>query len=775
MSSITSVTSSLVFILVLAATTPLGAQVIDTAAGGEVFDGRTAASAALAFPRYMAIDSKGNLFISDSVNNRIRKVDASGIISTIAGQAQTGYTGDGGPAAAATLSFPAGIVFDSQGNLLIADEGNEVIRRIDTNGIITTIAGTGSRGFSGDGGPALQATFRAPFGLDFDSIGNLFVVDTGNHAVRRIDVAGTITTIAGNGTAGFSGDGGPAASAQLRDPRSVAIDPLANIFIADTANHRVRRVDPSGMITTVAGNGLNDNSGDAGPAIAAGVSNPRGVAIDSDGSLLISSRGNVRKVDPSGIIETVAGLSFNGFNGDGLAPLSASFNMITEILPLADGDLLLADSGNSRIRRIGSGIVATVAGGFAGDGNAATAASLNQPRGLAVDSQDRLYIADRFHHRVRRVDENGLIETIAGTGTGAGSPDGGPAVSSDISGPFSVGVDSAGNVFFGNSGAAIRKIDSSGILSSIAGNGTFGFSGDGGPASQAQITLAASIRFDAAGSLFFSDIANCAVRKVDDSGTITTVAGVGACGFGGDGGAATAAQLNFPFGIDFDGAGNLYIADSENNRIRKVDAGGAIATIAGDGSCAFGGDGGPAIDAQLCTPTGVAADASGNIYIAEFNNGRVRRIDPSGIITTIAGNGLLMGSDFTGFGYSGDGGPAADALFGSLDSLAVDQLGNVYLTDQFVYRVRKMTFDPAQAIEVLSTTLRNLGLPPNPAQGLLAKLRAAGRAVARGDLEAAHRHLDAFIDQVGKKRGKPLADGQADLLTATAEAVLALL
>ena len=266
---------------------------IDTFAGRPAFvDGGPAVEAELYNPAGVAVDGAGNLYIADSSNNGIRKVDSTGTITTIAGTGELGFSGDGGPAVEAELYYPAGVAVDSAGNVYIADTGNQRIRKVDSTGTITTIAGSGEFGFSGDGGPAVEAEFRSPRGVAVDSAGNVYIADAGNRLIRKVDSTGTITTIAGTGEFGFSGDGGPAAAARLAFPYGVAVDSAGNVYIADTGNQRIRKVDSTGTITTIAGSGEFGFSGDGGPAVEAEFRNPRGVAVDSAGNVYIADSGN---------------------------------------------------------------------------------------------------------------------------------------------------------------------------------------------------------------------------------------------------------------------------------------------------------------------------------------------------------------------------------------------------------------------------------------------------------------------------------------------------
>ena len=332
-------------------------------------------------------------------------------------------------------------------------------------------------------------------------------------------------------------------------------------------------------------------------------------------------------------IQTVAGTGTDSFSGDGGAATSATINNPNEVTLDSAGNLYIADSSNHRIRKVdASGNISTIAGtgtaGFGGDGGAATAAQLNFPAAVVVDSAGNLYFADSNNHRVRRVDTSGDISTVAGTGTGGFSSDGGPATAAQLNFPAAVVVDSAGNLYIADSNNhRIRKVDASGDISTVAGTGTGGFSGDGGPASGAMLNGPQGIVLDGAGNLYIVGSASYRIRKVDASGTISTIAGTGTAGFSGDGGAATAAQLNWPSRVAMDGAGNLYISDRFNHRIRKVDASGDISTIAGTGTAGFGGDVGAATAARLNYPIGVAVDgASRYIYVADALNNRIRRI-----------------------------------------------------------------------------------------------------------------------------------------------------
>jgi hypothetical protein len=336
----------------------LPAPVINTFAGNgspvSSGDGGSALNAGVFRPFGVAIDTAGGAVVFTDHNNRIREVNPSGIITTLAGNGISGFSGDGGPATAAELGDPSAVAADAQGNIFIADTNNNRIREVTTNGIIITVAGNGTAGFLGDGGRATAAELNSPGGVVVDAAGNLYIADSLNNVIRKVTPAGIITTVAGNGTAGFSGDGGPATKAQLHGTSSVAVDGQGDLFIADFSNNVIREVNTAGIISTIAGNGTVGFSGDGGPATDAQLDEPEGVAVDAFGNVFIGDALNnrVRQVTPSGTISTLAGNGSQGFSGDGGAPASASLFFPQGLAVDSSDDVFIADSGNNRIRII---------------------------------------------------------------------------------------------------------------------------------------------------------------------------------------------------------------------------------------------------------------------------------------------------------------------------------------------------------------------------------------------------------------------------------------
>ena len=646
-------------------------------------------------PNGVATDSAGNLYIADTGNHRVRKVDSTGTITTVAGTGEIGFSGDGGRATSAQLSSPVDVATDDTGNLYIADRYNQRVRKVDSTGTITTVAGTGERGFSGDGGRATLARLWAPKGVATDDAGNLYIADQVNRRIRKVDSTGTITTVAGTGESGFSGDGGPAASARLGPYVDVATDDTGNLYITDTWNQRIRKVDSTGTITTVAGTGEGGSGGDGGPATSAQLQSPSGMAFDSAGNLYIADTGNrrIRKIDSLGTITTFAGSGLYSVDSGDDGPATSARLWIPEgVATDSAGNLYIADAGDRRIRKIDSlGTITTFAGsGVLGDGDPATLARLDSPRGVAVDNAGNLYIADTGNDRIRKVDSTGTITTFAGTGEttfSGGYRDGGPASLARLFYPVDLVLDGVGNLYIAERGNhRIRKVDPFGTITTFAGTGERSPSGyyyGSGPATAIPLDSPHGVAVDREGNLYIADRGDHWIRKVDSTGTITYVAGTGERGFSGDGGPAVKAQLRFPSGVAVDDAGNLYIADTSNHRIRKVDSTGTITTFAGTGEGGSGGDGGPAVQSRLANPYGVALDGAGNLYIADSGNNRIRKVDSSGAITTVAGTGEL--------GFGGDGGPAVQAQLYNPFGLALDDAGNLYIADTGNHRIRVLT------------------------------------------------------------------------------------
>lgn len=660
---------------------------ISTLAGGPSMPANAAAGASLSIPvSYgIAADSSGSVYFASPTLNVVFKVGSNGVVTRIAGTGSAGQLGDGGPALSAELNSPTGVAVDSSGNVYIADTGNERVMKVSASGTINTVAGDGRCCNGGDGGPATLAGLYSPEGLAVDGAGNLYIADTGNHSIRMVNTSGIITTVAGTGFAGYSGDGGPAAGAKLNAPSGVAVDGSGNLYIADRGNYRIRMVSTNGTISTFAGNGKCCYGGDNGPATSALLYLPSSVALDAAGNLYIADASNnrIRQVNSSGTIATFAGTGIAGFDGDGGGANKAKLWSPLGVAADTAGNLYITESGNLRVRRIASdGTIATLVGGAINDGSKAVSGLLAQPSAVATDAAGNIYIADTNNNRVRMVSPGGVISTVAGTGVSGFSGDGQAATSAQLNAPQGVAIDASGNLYIADTANYRVRVVSGGMISTFAGNGRAGFGGDTGPAVAAQLSSPEGLAVDASGNLYIADYSNNRVRMVDTSGNIVTIAGTGTAGYSGDGAAATSARLYGPDAVAVDAAGDIYIADHFNYRVRIVTPDGNIATAAGNGTCCFSGDGGAAASARLCEPSGLAVDSANNLYISDYCNQRIRMVT-GGKIYTIAGSGS--------YGYAGDGGLAPGAAFRYTLGIAVDPAGNVYVADQGNNALRLLT------------------------------------------------------------------------------------
>ena len=692
-------------------------------------DGGLATAATFSSPFGIAMDHAGNIYVADNNNNVVRKITQGGYISTFAGTGTAGGSGDGGAATSAKLNHPRGLAFDSSGNLYIADTSSCVIRKVTPAGIISLYAGSYVSNYSGDGGAATSATMSSPYGIAFDSNSNLYIADKSNNVIRKVTAGGTISTFAGNHTAGYSGDGGAATAAKLNGAKGVAVDASGNVYIGDGANNRVRMVNGSGIISTFAGTGSATDSGDGSAASVAGVVNPQTVMVDAAGNVLIGEGARLRWVSTGGVIQTIMGNGTSGSSGNGGAATSAMVGTITGVVLDAQGQLYVVDNSNSVVRSVALNTIfpATAVGQSSASqtlqiviNTASAIQSISVPAGFSdfslgsisgctVDGSTvnaagtvctlsatfspqyaglrtaALTIADGTGTKstvgLRGIGNGavfgflpGIMSTFAGTGTSGHSGDGGAATSAKLSSPTAIAAASDGSIYISEYiGCYVRKVTAGGTISTVAGNGTCAFSGDGGAATSASLSYAEGIAFDPAGNLYIVDNGNDRIRKVDANGKISTVAGTGTAGSSGDGGLATAATFTNPNNIAFDGNGNAYIADGQANKIRILYPSGYIATFAGTGTSGSTGDGGLATLAKLNASHGVAVDSSGNVYIADSSNNKIRLVNSQGVISTVAGTGTAS--------YGGDGGAATSATLNNPYALTLDAAGNMYVVD----------------------------------------------------------------------------------------------
>jgi sugar lactone lactonase YvrE len=666
------------------------------------------------------------------------------------------YTLVGGgatPATPLTADLPgaSAAVEDASGNIYIAAPDSAYVFKLTSGGVLSNYAGLGYGGHNPDGGQASKALIYAVTGIATDKAGNVYLADAAGSRIRKVTPGGVISTVAGNGSkcdhAGVCGDGAlaTASTAYLNLPESVALDATGNIYIADAGDNRIRVVNtqkttitiatvsiPAGDIKTVAGltsdiGGCANSQtacGDGGAATAAYLTSPYGVALDSAGNIYIADTKDqkIRLVNATtGIISTYAGNGIGCTNpvshcGDGKAPTSAELSLPQGVFVDPSNNVFIADTGDSRLREVTAStqLISTVVNtagtpGFTGDGGAAASAQLDLPGAIWVDSTGNYFISDSGNARIRVVNNQasaitvggttipaGAIATIAGGGTGG---DGGLATGARLALPWAVAEDAAGSLYIADQGNnRIRKVtnptSSTATITTVAGNGSAGYSGDGGLATAATLNGPSSIAFDASGNMYIADSNNMVIREVNAlTGNISTVAGNGkscypttsACG---DSGIATSASFAFPLNIAFDPSGNLYISDWQGYKIRKVVpsggsiANGTISTIAGTGNEGKAGNNGAATAANLDHPAGLVVDSASNVYISDQYNGEVRQVvqtPNAGTCSPTAGN-ICQWALNQAAKLSGDGLPKLQGSMWNPLDLAIDPSNNVYIS-----------------------------------------------------------------------------------------------
>lgn len=670
-----------------------------------------------------------NLPIKEKVFASSDKELVDGEITTVIGRA----LGDNGLALSANLTTDK-IAVDSRGNIFISDIENYRIRKISAKtAIITTVAGNGQRCFDGefcaikDNTLATNAAFNQIMDIAIDSQDNLFVAEAanGNGRVYKVDMStGLIRIVAGRNPKNIPGDGKLAINAIFM-PESIAVDKEGNLFIGDRLTSTVREVDvKTGIIFRVAGNGEKEDCGLDGVATEVPLVDPTDLTFDLQGNLIIADFYAVRRLDFSAnMLTIIAGdcCSSPGSSGDGGQALAATFNYISAIAFDKNGNLYISDVANMKIRRVDaeSAIITTVAGDgyvdfiafdgdqyrtgrFSGEGENATKASLNFPYSIAFDKNGNLLIADTNNLCVRKVNnKTEIITTIAGKGksyreivfNGEQEP---IAALEGFFYPDGIVVDKSGNIFISDGNKIYFFDATTRLVRSYAGNGytndngSGAFTGDGGLALEASLNKPESLVLDKEGNLFIADKANERVRRVDaQTKIITTVAGGGDStdeDFIGDGLLATQARLKYPKAIALDKDENLFIVDTDGNRVRRVDAKtGIITTVAGNGKSGFSGDNVLAVNTSVYYPTDLVIDQIGNLFILDSGNYRIRKVDAvTGIITTVAG-----GKDFSENKVLGDGGLATN-IYLEANGLTVDQAGNLFIADNRNNRIRRV-------------------------------------------------------------------------------------
>jgi sugar lactone lactonase YvrE len=637
-------------------------------------------------PRGIAVDVSGNVYVADTLDSTIRKITPAGRVSTLAGTAgKDGH--EDGQGTAARFDMPSGLAIDSSGNIYVADTWNNTIRKITPDGLVTTLAGVaglGGRDYKGGlDGPGSKATFKTPSGVAVDSGGNVYVADEGDNLIRKISPEGVVNTLAGS-TGNDGNIHGP-----FRGPDSVAVDSSGNVYVADTGNNCIRKITASGIVTTLAGlPGPGGGSVD-GTGSAARFNTPSSVSVDANGNVYVFDFFTIRKITPDGVVTTLAGKagkmdrneSTGGYDGTGKG---ARFSSTGGIAIDAKGMIYVADTFLTYgiIRKVTpDGVVTTLAGttkGFTSADGKGTLAKFDEPRGVAVSAKGIVYVADFYNHTIRKISPEGDVTTLAGSPEQAGNVDG-KGVMAKFNHPTALSVGPDGNIYVADTGNdAVRRVTPTGGVTTVARDITAAF-GDQWYERDAPSSGPRSAVMDADGNI---DVAGlCAIFQINSVGKVRVLAGSPNSGGAVDG-TAVDARFNGPSGLVIDAAQNIYVAEPNNDTIRKITPAGIVTTLAGrarDSGCING----RGSAARLSYPNAVGLDSKGIIYVADTNNSVIRKIISAGEVTTLANT--------AGQGQKGhDIGSNKAARFDRPFSVAIDAQGNIYVADTNNNTIRKL-------------------------------------------------------------------------------------
>lgn len=609
-------------------------------------------------PSAVAVDSAGNIYVADGGDHAIRKVTPGGVVTTFAGNSGQPGSSDGSGSGALFL-YPYAVAVDAAGNVYVADSGNQNIRKITPGGVVTTLAGTAGVAGSADG-TGVAALFNLPQGIAVDAAGNVYVCDTNSCTIRKMTAAGVVTTLAGVAGQNGSADGA-GSSARFDYPVGLAVDSSGNIYVADLDNSTIRFVTPGGAVSTLAGSAGNAGSVD-GQGASARFNHPAAVAVDGSANVYVIDTSNqtIREISPAGSVSTLAGTPGTGGNADGTGA-AARFFYPGGIASTGSGTVYVADTGNHTIRAMDSpGVVSTLAGAAGTKGSAdgvGIHAQFAYPYGVASDGSGNLYVADSNNNTIRMVTAAGAVTTIAGTAGILGSAEG-VGANASFSSPSGVAADAGGNLYVADTGnSVIRKIAPDGTVTAFAGLAGVAGSSDG-TGTGARFSSPSGVAVDDVGNLYVADTNNNTVRKITAGGTVTTLAGVAGQSGSGDG-TGGSARFHGPLAVSVDGSGNVYVADFFNATIRKIDLSGTVSTLAGLAGM-LGFTDGTGAAARFNQPYGLTVDGSGNLFVADTYNRAIRKVTPGGSVTTLNG-------PQTRFYYP--------------QGIALDASGNLYVAD----------------------------------------------------------------------------------------------
>jgi streptogramin lyase len=709
------------------------AQVVTTWVGTAGVSGTTdgtGIAASISSPTAVATDSSGNVYLADALNHLIRKITPLGVVSTFAGTAGVSGSTDG-IGTLALFNNPTGLATDTFGNVYVADRNNNLIRKITPLGNVCTFAGDGTMGNSN--GTGTSASFFFPSGVATDASGNVYVADLNNNIIRKITPLGVVSTFAGSGL--LSNTNGIGLSASFSLPFAVATDASGNLYVTELYNHAIRKITPQRVVTTFAGN-VNVPGRLNSTTFSARFNYPRGVATDTSGNVYVADQSNqlIRKITPLGVVSSLAGTVLVSGTTDGIGTL-ASFYLPGGVATHKSGKVYVADEYNHLIRKIiledpcisKRFISQTICSGssylFNGIAQTNSGVYLDTFTNVAgCDSIIKLKlivsplptitsilatpnsICTGNNAIIKALPGGGvsglMVNTLAGSGPGNAN---GAGTSAMFQVPSGVATDASGNVYVADaSNYVIRKINPQGVVSNFAGTGAPGNSD--GTASTASFNYPTGVATDASGNVYVADKNNNLIRKISPLGIVSTLAGSGSSGS--TNGIGTAASFNNPTGVCADLFGNIYVADRSNHLIRKITSLGVVSTLAGTAGL-IGDAIGLGIAARFYHPTGVTTDASGNVYVADEDNQRICKITPLGAVSVFAGYG----------GLGSDDGPSYTASFRNPTSVATDDSGNVYVADKNNSIIRKIT--PQGEVSTLAGTAQVVGNTNGPASSAL--------------------------------------------------------
>jgi NHL repeat len=630
-------------------------------------------------PSGVTVDGAGNVYVADSGNQTLRKILPAGRVATVAGLAGSSGSADG-TGGGAQFNFPRKAAADSAGNLYVVDTYNHTLRKITPAGVVTTLAGTpGVPGTNNSTGTS--AKFYYPYGLAVDTNGTVYVADTYNHTIRKVTAGGVVTTLAG--TPGGAGtNNGTGAAAKFNTPYGLAVDTSGTLYVADTYNHVIRKVTAAGAVTTFAGKMFSPGSLN-GTGTAAQFHYPAGISVGTGGTLYVADYANslIRRITSAGAVSTLAGTagSPGSANGTGAA---ARFNQPMDVAAdLSSGLVYVAEDVNQIIRKITSvGVVTTLAGQIVGSGTnngTGSVARFNYPSGAAVAGNGTVYVADYRNFVVRKISPAGVVTNLAGMAGVAGTNNG-TGTAARFNGPVGVAVDGSNYLYVADyQNHAIRKITPAGVVTTLAGHlGTSGTNNGTGTAAQFNSPIGVAV--DAIGTVYVGDTANHAIRKITSAGVVTTLAGLVGT-FGTNDGVGGAARFHSPTGVAVDGSNYVYVADNGNSCIRRVAPDGTVTTLAGTAGSP-GSDDGTNSTARFTNPFGIAVDFASNLCVGDTGNQTIRKITPDGVVTTIGGLAGASGNT---------DGLGSEARFSGPEGLAVDANGFVYVADSSNHTIRK--------------------------------------------------------------------------------------